>query len=415
MAQSWPLRLVLPLLVAAASVLSQQQALLYPPFPLLEQPQLFSVVISGTAAEPTAKLLEGKATGAAAWGSFTNRMFTAGTGLLDIHTEASATGATQSFAAGFLEGALTSKLIWQYFRNQWPLEPWPNTTLPYAPPREANFVVEHLEWLRRNVAAPPPGEAKYWMQVGFLLDQLDGITAGVNSVPASSAIDHPREKLTAAQMLLVTLIDGDMDDIVTALRHQSHEPASVQRRHRTHCSALVQLSPDGDDLWLAHANWDTYQSMLRVVKYLDMPLPNAAARSMSFDSYPGALSSMTDFYRTSAGLTVTETTLDQDNPKLWQVKKRHFRCFEWPCVMTNTPWTEIRKTDNFRWRTACEAAERAGVDAGNARQPHEHHRRRVDGHQQQVQQRHEQQSVDCAGLQALHSWPAATARYPVDQ
>ena len=124
--------------------------------------------------------------------------------------------------------------------------------------------------------------------------------------------------MTSPQLLLMTMIDGDMDDIVEALKYQeTRGPPPPPKPHHTHCSALVQLSPGADDLFIAHVNWDSYQSMLRIIKYLDMPLPNAKARRMSFDSYPGSLSSMSDFYRTSAGLTVTETTLDMDNPSLW--------------------------------------------------------------------------------------------------
>merc|ERR1712025_1468022 len=83
----------------------------------------------------------------------------------------------------------------------------------------------------------------------------------------------------------------------------------------THCSAMV-MRRQGQVL-VGHVNWDSYLSMLRIVKWFDLPLPNAAARTVVFDSYPGVLYSETDFYRTSAGLTVTETSIDNLNSELW--------------------------------------------------------------------------------------------------
>jgi hypothetical protein len=283
----------------------------YPAFPLPQPLTVWSVLPCG---HTEFKLVKGASQDAPAWGSFVDRRLQTGTTFLDIHTSEAHDGARQAFAAGWLEGALTAPLIWTHFGNQWTISFPSHTTAPVAPHAETEFVEQHLRWLRREVRREQPAsKAVYWQHVGYLLDQLEGLTAGYNAhLPAGSPV------MSAAQMLLITLIDGDMDDIVSALRHRQHNATEMPiKKHHTHCSALVQLSPSGHELFVAHANWDTYRSMLRVVKYLDMPLPNATARRMSFDSYPGALSSMTDWYRTSAGLTVTETTIDVQNPKLW--------------------------------------------------------------------------------------------------
>jgi hypothetical protein len=31
------------------------------------------------------------------------------------------------------------------------------------------------------------------------------------------------------------------------------------RRHHGHCSAVVQVAPETEDLWVAHATWDEYR------------------------------------------------------------------------------------------------------------------------------------------------------------
>ena len=124
-------------------------------------------------------LVEGHASDAVAWGSFTDRIMQTGASVLDVHTAPSASGSTQAFAAGFLEGALTSELIFRHFNNQWTLNFPANTSAPVAPPREAAFVEQHVAWMYRQVAAPPSAkEAAYWQHVGFLLEQLDGMAAG---------------------------------------------------------------------------------------------------------------------------------------------------------------------------------------------------------------------------------------------
>ena len=44
-----------------------------------------------------------------AWGSFSDTIHRTGWAVLDVHTAPSAAGDTQSYAAGFLEGALTHR------------------------------------------------------------------------------------------------------------------------------------------------------------------------------------------------------------------------------------------------------------------------------------------------------------------
>lgn len=148
--------------------------------------------------------------------------------------------------------------------------------------------------------------AAYWAHIAYLLAQLDGMTAGFNQHRPAEA-----PEMSSLQVLLLSLIDGDMGDVQSALQASARAPAM------SHCSAMVALSPKRDQLWVGHVNWDTYVSMLRMVKYIEMELPHAKASRVVFDSYPGNLYSETDFYRTSAGLTVTETSIDILNTSLF--------------------------------------------------------------------------------------------------
>ncbi|CAD7942194.1 unnamed protein product [Amoebophrya sp. A120] len=80
----------------------------------------------------------------------------------------------------------------------------------------------------------------------------------------------------------------------------------IQRRGGR-CSALVRLTDN--NLFVGHTTFSDYSEMLRVFKYYDFPLPGSKARTIGFSSYPGIAGSTDDYYVTSAGLAVTETTI----------------------------------------------------------------------------------------------------------
>ena len=76
--------------------------------------------------------------------------------------------------------------------------------------------------------------------------------------------------------------------------------------------------------YVSHDTWNSYQSMLRILKNYKMPLrrvPKGSAVAgieMSFSGYPGVIYSGDDFTITSSGLTVLETTIGNNNKALWR-------------------------------------------------------------------------------------------------
>ena len=67
-----------------------------------------------------------------------------------------------------------------------------------------------------------------------------------------------------------------------------------------------------------------YTSMLRVIKRYNLAYKTSStdktpvpATEIAFSSYPGVLQSIDDFYVTSSGLMVTETTNENYNDDLW--------------------------------------------------------------------------------------------------
>eukprot|EP00656_Telonema_subtile_P016755 TRINITY_DN18880_c0_g1_i1.p1 TRINITY_DN18880_c0_g1~~TRINITY_DN18880_c0_g1_i1.p1 ORF type:complete len:537 (+),score=49.71 TRINITY_DN18880_c0_g1_i1:73-1683(+) len=279
----------------------------YPSWPRPSELSTHSVIQSNTSSRLS--LVPGKHPNAHAWGSFTDLVQTTGWSVLDVHSNPDLPGPDQSYAVGFVEGALTAHTIWMHFQNIWELN-FPAGTLPHAPTAVQRFVEENMAWMRSNAGQPQldTSSTAYWAHVGFLLNQLEGMTAGFNRYRPSGA-----PELTNEQMMLLSLIDGDMGDVQSSLQAVPRDPGM------SHCSAMVALSPERDELWVGHVNWDSYVTMLRMVKYVEMHLPHAKAARVSMDSYPGNLYSETDFYRTSAGLTVTETSIDVLNSSLFSL------------------------------------------------------------------------------------------------
>ncbi|CAF4292919.1 unnamed protein product, partial [Adineta steineri] len=92
------------------------------------------------------------------------------------------------------------------------------------------------------------------------------------------------------------------------------------------CSALIKILPDNKDIFVSHATWDHYSSMLKVLKRYTMPLKRISSDNnivipgsdIIFSSYPGTLHSVDDFYMIyPSNLTVIETTIDNYNKYLY--------------------------------------------------------------------------------------------------
>ena len=83
------------------------------------------------------------------------------------------------------------------------------------------------------------------------------------------------------------------------------------------CSALIKVLPDLSDIYTSHVTWNSYESMIRVLKKYTFEIRQTAnedspiipGHSASFSSYPGLLYSGDDFTVLSSGLVAQETTI----------------------------------------------------------------------------------------------------------
>ncbi|XP_037078571.1 LOW QUALITY PROTEIN: putative phospholipase B-like 2, partial [Pollicipes pollicipes] len=136
---------------------------------------------------------------------------------------------------------------------------------------------------------------------------------------------------------------GDLEDLETALKDPADRPENIKADFggrvlgAGHCSALIKVLADGEDLYTSQVTWNTYQSMLRIQKRYVFGYGQTggadkaaiAGRVSSFSSYPGTITSQDDFYVLSSGLVTRRTTIGNNNNDLWHFIKPEGQVLEW--------------------------------------------------------------------------------------
>jgi hypothetical protein len=225
--------------------------------------------------------------------------------VLSISTDSTLPNEDQAYAAGYIEGIVTTKSIW----NAW------KAFVVQVPsdPKLATFATQQDSWLRAQVASNAATSA-YWANIGLILTQFDGLVKGyADSAPAEEQLSYTEQ--------LFWQLQNEIGDIETFLQLQDGRISEkdLKPNMETHCSVLVKVSKDGQRLYAAHDTWAGYSSMLRTYKNykLNYNLPSLLSPTVSFSSYPGCLQSTDDFYLTTQQLFVAETTNDVFNSSLY--------------------------------------------------------------------------------------------------
>ncbi|ELR21430.1 Phospholipase Blike protein, putative [Acanthamoeba castellanii str. Neff] len=227
----------------------------------------------------------------AAVGEYHDHIEKDGWGKLSIEGNPLHEDETQMFAAGYLEGAMTQKRIYQQYTNIHSVF-WHNATT--IPASLQAWLKAQDKWVRDNAAEKRAADP-YWGQVANVLAQFDGLVKGYNDFAPALPGRPPRNMMSEDQ-----------------LRNWVYN---------THCSALIKVTGDLSDIFAGHTAWFSYESMLRIAKSYTLPLSNPSTQSKSviFSSYPGFLVSLDDFYITDKELVVIETSLSVFNESLYTI------------------------------------------------------------------------------------------------
>jgi len=265
------------------------------------------------------KVTQGKAKDYIALAQIQNNPNATGWTTLDIETNGHTEDETQAFAAGYIEGALTTELIYQSWITQ--LEFFFQGT--YSP-LAAAWLAKNDAWVRAQVkscssleetsAAYVASDCDYWYQIGLVLTQLDGMVQGYNDYC------DPSKHLTYDIFLYINT-DDDLGDILIAVDPSSAPVTPLESLEADHCSVLVKYSNQTQQLYHSHVTWGHYVNMLRTFKHYTFRYNHDSTASMtvSFSSFPGFIASGDDYFITDQGLIVTETTNGVYNITLYQL------------------------------------------------------------------------------------------------
>uniref|UniRef100_A0A3Q2HAG4 Phospholipase B-like n=1 Tax=Equus caballus TaxID=9796 RepID=A0A3Q2HAG4_HORSE len=220
------------------------------------------------------RLVEGRHPDAVAWANLTNAIHETGWAFLELRTSGNYNDSLQAYAAGVVEAAVSE-------------------------------------------------------QVRLTLLQLKGLE---DSYEGSVAFPTGRFTIKPLGFLLLQ-ISGDLGDLEPAL----NKTEARRTLGAGACSALVKLLPGHRDLLVAHNTWNSYQSMLRIIKkywfqFHEGPqedAPPAPGNRLVFSSYPGTIFSCDDFYILASGLVTLETTIGNRNPALWKYVQPKHCVLEW--------------------------------------------------------------------------------------
>jgi hypothetical protein len=252
---------------------------------------------------------------AIAYGSYQASLESIGWDIFKVETVDAFPDVQQAFAAGYLEGYCSAFRIWPHADN-----------LGYFSPIKepvATSLKASMHWLDSNVPALAEID-EYWMNVYLLWQYFNGMHAGIDAANVRPGECFCRERLFQTASL------ADISDLTHALTAAEHGVQEVWRsqsvedfewwfHENTHCSALFKSKPDLSDVFHGHCTWIFWPWMSRIYKHLTLNYnsPSSHAKTVSMSSWAGALSSMDDFYQTSTGLTVLETSIQVFNEQLW--------------------------------------------------------------------------------------------------
>ena len=244
----------------------------------------------------------------------------------------------QAEAAGRLEGSLTKERIFNHYTNM-------VSTAGHLKNETAEFFKRQEEYLlsKKNEYNSEPilyNAYLLYLQFKGLRDQYN------NDAEESKRIEDVEFNVMNSF--------GDVFDINSKYDRPSFDKMDKEEIYKyfllnNHCSAIFKLKYDLSDIFFGHNSWYYLNMMTRIFKEYNLNFNHHSIKThnVMFSSYPGAIASNDDFYFTSKGLVVIETTNSNYNESSFDlVTEESLLC--WQRVQLSNrmsenakEWTEI--------------------------------------------------------------------------
>jgi len=221
------------------------------------------------------------------------------------------------YCSGIAEAALTHTRISQYFSvyyNNY-LEEYGGT----FPKEIEKWLTKSMEWTRSMADRYQANDA-FWNSIYNMLSRFDGLVEGYNRFR-----DEQDAEFTELQFVVLQSA-GDMLDLSFVV--SKHYPelrkkvmSDAWRDTHHHCTGLIFMEKDYENVYVAHDSWHLYNTMNRMLKDYTINSKNkyAATTRWTISSNAGLLLSMDDFWIMNSGLVVTETTVNTFNTTLYDM------------------------------------------------------------------------------------------------
>ena len=205
----------------------------------------------------------------------------------------------QAEGAGRLEAHITKDTIFDHYTNM-------VTSIGNLSNETAEFFIKQEEYLLSKKEEYQSDPILYNAYLLYL--QFKGLREQYN-------LEVEDDKKIEEVQFNVMNSFGDVFDIKKKYERPSFDEMDEEEIYKyfvvnNHCSAIFKLKYDLSDVFFGHNSWYHYCMMSKVFKEYNFNFNHESikAHNVMFSSYPGSIVSNDDFYYTSKGLVVIETT-----------------------------------------------------------------------------------------------------------
>ena len=209
----------------------------------------------------------------------------------------------QAEAAGRLEGSLTKDRIFNHWQNML-------SSAGQLKPDTHQFFLKQEEFLLSKKNEYKDNSILYNAYLLYL--QFNGLREQYNAESKEHTIDNIEFNIMNSF--------GDRFDIDAKYEKPSFDEMTKEQIYdyflfNNHCSSFWKVKNDLSDILFGHNSWWNYNMMTRIFKEYNLNFNDRSinAHNVMFSSYPGSIVSNDDFYLTSKGLIVIETTISNFN------------------------------------------------------------------------------------------------------